>query len=409
MTKFYPVIIAAMSFIVAFFPPASFAQCNCAPSVAATPITYLDSVIPTQASNTIFSFPQFDPSIGQLQCIQFNDTVSVVVTTFARNTDTTAGHTYVFQTTLSNAVNGPQNSGPFDWLATFQLANRTYGPIFLDQDLIDKNPPLPRLPGDSTTFGPDTLLNNAVGSGSPPNLNPFIGVGTVDFNTALSGGATAVVGGINYLAGIKSNSWGKFRLTYYWCPAALLATSITNFMVIKSGSGMLLKWVEQNEQSNVTYEIEYSKDGSSYLPVGYTQSGTAGENKAVSYQYTYALNSGDAGKLFFRIKRTDAQGRVTYTPIKMVDLSALGIAGYQVYPNPVQNTVMLEFDALQTGNFIVSLVNTTGQVIQQKQVLLSGGNQIRFDLDRHPASGLYYLQATDQTHNQQYITKVLIK
>jgi hypothetical protein len=189
----------------------------------------------------------------------------------------------------------------------------------------------------------------------------------------------------------------------------LLAASINNFAVVKSGSGVLLKWVEQNEQYNVAYEIEYSRDGSSYLPVGNIASTVAHGTAEVPYQFQYGLDGSVSGKIYFRIKRTDELGKATYTPIKSVDLNALGISGYQVYPNPVHNTVMLEFDALQTADFIVSLVSTSGQVIQQKQVMLSGGNQIRLDLKQQPATGLYYLRADDQTHHQQYITKVLIK
>ncbi len=409
MKKLYPVIIASLIIIVAIPPLKSSAQCNCAPAVPATPITYVDTVLPTQASKSPFSFPQFNPTIGQLSCVEFNDTASIVVTTFVRNTDTTAGQTYIFQTSITLAVVGPQNSGPFDWLATYRLTNKDYGPVFLDQDMIDLHPPQPRLPGDSATFGPDTIVNNAIGAASPPDLTPFIGMGNVNFSANLSGGATAALGGVNYQAGIKSNTWGTFRLTYYWCPAVVLASTITNFMAIKSGNGILLKWIEQNEQTNTSYEIEYSKDGSSYMPVGTIQSISPAGKVNVPYQFQYPLTPSDAGKIYFRVKRTDELGKATYTPIKEVDLGTLGISGYQVYPNPVQNTVMLEFDAMQTASFIVSLINTTGQVIQQKQVVLSGGNQIRFDLNRQPAAGLYYLQAVDQTHNQQYVTKVFIK
>ena len=53
---------------------------------------------------------------------------------------------------------------------------------------------------------------------------------------------------------------------------------------------------------------------------------------------------------------------------------------------------MLEFDAMQNAGFMVSLVSVSGQVIEQKQVVLSGSNQIRLDLKHQPATGLYYLK-----------------
>jgi hypothetical protein len=70
--------------------------------------------------------------------------------------------------------------------------------------------------------------------------------------------------------------------------------------------------------------------------------------------------------------------------------------------------VIFSFDEIQNANFSIQLVNVAGQIIQQNAVNVSGNNQIRLNLTTAPARGLYYLYAKDLTHNQQYITKVLI-
>jgi hypothetical protein len=264
------------------------------------------------------------------------------------------------------------------------------------------------LPDDSTTFGPDTLINKVIGAGSPPNITPFLGTGTVNFSTNLTGGASALLGGVNYVTGIKSNSWGAFRLTYYWCPTIVLAENIINFTAAKNGSMVQLQWLTENEQSGFTYEIEYSRNASSYTPVGYLQS--AGEDPDVNskYQYFYAINSSDPEKIYFRVKRTGPDGKSTYTTIKSVTLNGSVSAGMQVYPNPVKGSVTFEFDQVQNGNFSIQLVNTAGQVIQQNAVTVTGSTQIRLNLTCNPARGLYFLYTKDLTHNQQYITKVLV-
>jgi len=407
MKQIYTSLYALVLLFSISVPLNSQAQCTCSGGSPATAITYLDTVLPTQASSSIFSFPKFDPSIGSLTCISFNDTVSVVVTTAARNTDTTNGHTYIFQTTISDAVTGPSSSGPNNWLVTFSSSNKTYGPIYLDTDKIDLTPPQPRLPDDSTTFGPDTLINNIVGAGSTTNVAPFLGSsGTVDFTTGLTGSAGATFGGVNYTTGLKSNSWGTFRLSYYWCPALLLAENIVNFTAIKKNNSVLLLWTTENEQPDFTYEIEYSKDRSTYIPVGNTQSGS---NVNQAYQFQYAINNTDIGTIYFRIKRTGADGKATYSVIKSVNLNSNGVSsGMQVYPNPVKNSVIFAFDEIQNANFSIQLVNTAGQIIQQNAVTVSGSNQIKLNLTSNPARGLYYLYTKDLTHNQQYITKVLV-
>jgi type IX secretion system substrate protein len=410
MKQIYTSLFASVLFFSISIPLNSSAQCLCSGGSPATPVTYLDTVLPTQASSSIFSFPKFDPTIGTLSCISFNDTISAVVTTAARNTDTTIGHTYIFQTTISDAITGPSATGPNDWLVTYASSNKTYGPVYLDTDKIDLHPPQPRLPDDSATFGPDTLINNIIGAGSTATVAPFLGTtGTVDFTTSLTGGAVATFGGVNYSTAIKSNSWGAFRLTYYWCPIILLAENIVNFTAVKKNNIVQLQWITENEQSGFTYEIEYSKDGSSYSPVGYEQSGSEVSDVNQQYQYQYTLSNHEAAVIFFRVKRTGADGKSTYTVIKSVNINGETVsAGMQVYPNPVKNSVIFSFDEIQNANFSIQLVNTAGQIIQQNAVTVSGNNQIRLNLTSAPARGLYYLYAKDLTHNQQYITKVLI-
>ena len=99
----------------------------------------------------------------------------------------------------------------------------------------------------------------------------------------------------------------------------------------------------------------------------------------------------------------------TYSVIKSVNLNSNGTSsGMQVYPNPVKNSVIFAFDEIQNANFSIQLVNTAGQIIQQNAITVSGNNQIKLNLTSNPTRGLYYLYAKDLTHNQQYITKVLV-
>ncbi len=83
-------------------------------------------------------------------------------------------------------------------------------------------------------------------------------------------------------------------------------------------------------------------------------------------------------------------------------------ASYHTYPNPVKDNLVFQFSANQTGQFLVELVNTVGQVVQQKSAILYGSDQIRLDINGRPAKGLYYLRTKDLTHDKTYLTKILI-
>jgi hypothetical protein len=373
--------------------------------VPETPITYLDTILPTQSSSTLFSFPKFNPSIGTLSCISFNDTVSVVVTTFARNTDTTAGHTYVFQTTISDAANGPRNSGPFNWVASISVANKQYGPVFLDKDT------MPRLPGDSITFGPDTLLNKVIGAGTAPDVAPFIGsTGNVNFRADLSGGAVALVGGTNYLTGISTSSWGTFRLTYYWCPAAALANSISQFTAVKLGDYVLLQWIGENDQNNNSYEVQYSVDGIHFFTVTSINAYPTDASGAAKYQYQYKIDNATGERLYFRVKKTDASGKAGYSAVKTIVLRGPGATDFQAYPNPaVSKHITLESPGLITGNVRVAIINAIGQELYSKTFSMNGGSQISFDLPQTLKMGMYYLQVSNPARNTRQLIKLLVQ
>ncbi|HLX90271.1 MAG TPA: choice-of-anchor E domain-containing protein [Puia sp.] len=410
MKKLYTSLYALVLLFSISIPLDLEAQCTCSGGAAATPLAYEDTVLPTQASNIFFTFPQFDPAAGTLTCVDFYDTVNVAATTAARNTDTTKAPTYEFQTTISAAVSGPSSSGPYNWIPTLATANRIYGPVVLDTDKIDLHPPQPRLPGDSVTFGPDTLINNVIDSATTASVAPYLGTGTVSFQMGLTGFSGALVGGVNYVTSIKANSWGTFKLVYYWCPTILLAENIINFTAVRKNNYVQLQWVTENEQSGFSYEIEYSADGKSYSPAGYEQSPEDVADPNQSYQYQYALNSNNPAVIYFRVKRIAPDGTATYTVIKSVNINGDGPAGggMQVYPNPARNSIVFAFDDIQNGNFAIQLLNTAGQLIQENTMTISGSNQLRLVLESQPARGLYFLVAKDLTHNQQYISKILV-
>lgn len=395
MKNVYVVIFASCACLMTFVPQRSFAQCLCSGGVAANTITYLDTLNPTNAAFSTVSFPKFDPAIGTLSCVSFDDTISGITTTNVWNLASTKT-LYKFLLTVANNISGPGISVDEDY-------TKIYGPDSLNAKGDS--------PGDSIVYGPDNLFTNAIDHNTTGSTAAYLGAsGSVNYVYTLNGGLISLVGSLNYGDQIVTNYWGTFRLTYYWCPAAILANAISNFTAAKNGSYIQLKWQEENEQKNILYEIEYSTDGVQYFATGKLKSNATAEGVATAYQFQYTIPNSNNSKLFFRIKRTSADGKSTiYSPIKTVALNKTGVVGYRTYPNPVKSFTMLEFDEVLSGDFIIDLVSTTGQIIQHKAVTLSGSSQIRLDLTSHPATGIYYLQVKDKTSNHQYISKLIIE
>ena len=386
-------------FLIVSMPWVAGAQCNCSAGVPATPITYYASFPATKQPSTTITFPQFDPAIGTLACLTTTDTVSGVTTTQAYNT-APVPVTYKFLLNISDDLEGPAGGG----ISITNSYNRIYGPTTLARF---------GLPGDSVTYGPDTLYNAAIGSASTSsNTGPYLGSGSVDFTYSLSGGLITTQGGTNYGQQITTTYWGNFSLTYYWCPAVSLSTAISNFTATPDGSMILLQWLTANQQPNTQYEIQVSQDGKNFYTVGEAEGDASATGTTAKYQYQYNPDPSYVGKLYFRVRQTDPSGKISLSVILIIDPGASngpGPVSYQTFPNPATNSLQVLFNGAQTGRFLVELVATSGQIVQQKAVTLTGTNQITLDLSPQPARGLYFLRTTDLSHDRNFVSKVFVQ
>jgi Secretion system C-terminal sorting domain len=372
--------------------PASYGQCLCSGGIPATPLTYYVKMDTTDVPVSTISFPKFDPSVGMLSCITFNDTTSLVTASGVRNT-ASSDVNYEFFLNVTNKIDGPG-------IAVSQNATRSYGPSLLTE--------LGTL-GDTTTYGPDTLFRNAIHQTNSTNVAPYLGtVGSVNFTYKVNGGLITTDGGINYRYQIHSKYWGAFRLTYYWCPNSVLASNIKNFAAYKKDKSVLLKWATEDKAAGTIYQIEYSTDGITFVSIGQTTSrdilGTA-----VQHEFQYIPGTSVGSKIYFRIRQTDAQGKQTYSPIRIVNMNENALATFIVYPNPVNRRVSMQFDRSLNGSYTVELTNYAGQIVYNRSIKLHNTNNVQFDLTNPPPSGMYCLKITDNRTKLSYSNKLIVQ
>lgn len=402
MNRVYPLSFIVGLFLMVNAPKLSLAQCGfCTGGVPATQITQVILVGPSSNSSTTIAFNKYYDASGAtfLSCLSFDDTLSAtsgfdVVNT---NPDSTI---YKFTTDLNYTIKGPGSGG--SGLYVSEDTSLKYGP----DTLAPKNQA-----GSSITLGPDVYFDDKVSNVSENYTTaPYSGSGTVDITLTFGGGANAV-GGVNYGYTINTTYSAIFKLTYYICPSVTLATSIEDFTAIRTGDVYTIQWLTANEQINTNYEIQVSTDGKTFQSSGEVQSDPATAGTTAKYQYKYNANSSDVGKIYFRLKRTDASGNVTYSAILTLSDggSADGSPGFRTYPNPATNSLLFQFDENQTGKYLIELVSASGQTVQRKAIALAGTTQIRLDLNPQPAKGLYFLRTTDISHNKQYVNKVFIE
>jgi len=375
-----------------FLHPSPYAQCTCTGGIPATAIDQSISISPTTTSTLNFSFQQFNPAIGNLSCVTLHDTITGNSVTGAGNTgpDSTA---FLFQLTLTNKISGPG-------ITMTHVFNSVHG--------YDTLAPL-GIPGDTITYGPENIITFPTGIGTTGGNAAYLGLGTVNFAYSINGGMITLDGGSNYNSSVTTVIGGTLKLTYYWCPTVPLGAEISNFSVYKKNGIISLQWLGTTDQPGIIYEIDYSNDNERWLTAGTVPAGSAPTGTVAQYQYQYNPTKADVGDIYFRIKRTDAEGNVAYSVVKAVNLQLEDQRpGIQIYPNPVNQKILIQFDEQQTGNYVLELVGTTGQVIAQKQVQLSGASITNMDLSIKPASGIYFLRAVNVANNRQFLTKVIV-
>ena len=382
MKKLY---IIFFTLLTAFIPlQNTFAQCTC--SDGSTPDSlayeqYFDSII---ATNTIISFPQFDPAIGVLKCIKLSDTVTTVVSYNLQN-DLAYSEEYNFETYRRS-----QFTGPGGLFSSVTSPPKTYGPYTLAASD-------PLSTDDEVDVGPDTVFNKNYYEKYASPDPAYYGTGNVNFNYLTTSTFTILTGSDNAIIKLRAYTRLDVKLTYYWCPFAILATHISDFSASLKDKNVLIQWQVHDPSPNDKYEVEVSSNGKEFKSIGEGNSVLTGSVAKYDLLYNGAQNF--SGNLFFRIKYTDASGKNIYSDIRTVSINKKAAANYSLYPNPSVTGINIQFTKSLASNYQVELISSTGQRIFMKKYLINPNGSINIEWPRKPMPGIYYLKVKDLNSN----------
>ena len=393
---YYTLISGFVCYLLLVVPLDSAAQCStCGGGVASQTVEHTFILDTTVTSTNIISFPKFPPSAGTLLCVTIYDTTSVVAISGARNRDPSpGGKNPKFLLSLNHSLTGPSlniNDG----------AIRNYGPTHLTEF---------GTPGDSTTYGPDTMFNavpyqrNITGG-----VASYMGSGNVNLTFDLSGGMIPTMDGVNYNLSVGAKIWGKFRIVYSFCPPNSLPEIFRQFTAVKQSNNTIqLNWNVTNDQISNSYEIEISYDGRTFTPAGKIASQYAAQGAAAKYNYQYLPDQAASGKLYFRIKQLSADGQGRYSPIRQVGIGSNSTVTFITYPNPVKDQITIQADQPLKGRYLLELVSGTGQEVLKQTVSVNNSSVIHLQIPHPPAPGIYYLRTRELTSGQTASYKVLV-
>lgn len=145
------------------------------------------------------------------------------------------------------------------------------------------------------------------------------------------------------------------------------------------------------------FEVEFGTDGREWKLLGKLPVTDA---TRANWQFTH--NNIPAGYIYYRIKQTDKDGRISYSKTVLLN-NKTNAAAYVVYPNPASNYISVSGGYGGSKKTVIQLYDASGRLLQTKS-LLSSLEEI--NTMQYP-DGSYLLRITDENKTEVY--KVNIK
>jgi hypothetical protein len=179
---------------------------------------------------------------------------------------------------------------------------------------------------------------------------------------------------------------------------APLPVVLTEFTAVRAGTSGLLSWRTASEQNNAYFIIESSIDGLAFKRLGLV-AGHGTSTLAHTYQYSdTTLARTTTGTVYYRLQQVDTNGKVTYSPLRMLTTVATlgtkpGVAAptLQLYPNPAQPHELVVVEG--SAGARVQVLNMRGQLVGSTVVAASGRASVPI---AGLAPGFYVVQCGQQ-------------
>ncbi|MBX2921964.1 MAG: T9SS type A sorting domain-containing protein [Chitinophagaceae bacterium] len=129
------------------------------------------------------------------------------------------------------------------------------------------------------------------------------------------------------------------------------------FNAQKCGDDICLRWNTDQEQNTSHFIIERSIDNSTYYNIG----NTTAFNQPGEHHYDFTDHNPLPGRIFYRLRQVDLDGRYTYSNTVAVDLSG-NMRQLTVFPNPAGNSITIAYAESYRA---VEILDVYGRVVKR--------------------------------------------
>ena len=175
----------------------------------------------------------------------------------------------------------------------------------------------------------------------------------------------------------------------YYVGATVLPIKLLNFNAnyIKESGNVVLDWTTISEINNDYFTIEKSIDGENFEVVGIVDgAGNSSEIKS----YNSLDKNPIPGTSYYRLKQTDFDGEFEYSDLVPVKIEEV-ISNPTVYPNPITNNGVLEFNTNSTDVTVITIYDVSGRIIMNnKHTTNKGVNKVQLATSEL-TNGMYFI------------------
>jgi hypothetical protein len=174
------------------------------------------------------------------------------------------------------------------------------------------------------------------------------------------------------------------------CPGTL-PVSLSSFTATSANCVVNLNWVAQLQSNFKNYEVQTSPDGLHFQSLAII----AGKNQGVDQKFSYQDINAKPGDNFYRLKMTDADGKIAYSKIVSLN-STCNRTIVLTYPNPVRGILTVNIPNSPNGITVARLYSGSGKLVYSG-TLQNGINSI--DMSKY-SGGLYLLNLKNSSESQ---------